>query len=283
MIGKKLTYIVVSILFLVLNLVMHVILDFSQGIWSLIFIAAYIVFALNFLEKLELEESSSNEKQVFIAVYFLAVSNFLFFFPALGVTAKIFFIFMTSALSYFLLLAINVYGVIERRGEIIPLLQPAKMVVFIAFVMVIFLGSTEIYKFLFFINYPLINLAIKICFFAAFYFVMIFFSEWFLFGPTIKGEGDAGEQANQYRIGRSTPNSRDENSLKVLSVWVLFITAVFINFFPFEDFGRAVLLAAVSYVLVNYTQNYISHKLTDKFLLGSALLLGFVYLTVLFL
>ena len=193
------------------------------------------------------------------------------FFPTLGYYSRAVYILVTSAGLYMLLLAVNVYIVSEKREGSIPLLQPAKVIAYLAFVMAVFLASTIIYKLEWFTNYPVYNLFSKFLLFGVFYSLLFKYTSWVFIS-----EGGVGGEAF---------NTEDEQLLRRLQIFAVICLTEFslvLMFFPFEAFGRAVILGGTVYYINNFIQNYIAHKVNWKFLIEIIGALTIIYTLVYF-
>lgn len=202
-------------------------------------------------------------------IYILVCMLTLLFFPTLGFYAKVSFILVTAGLLHGLLLSTNIYIVSKRQGEPIPLLQPAKTIIFLILVMSTFLGSTILYKIHFLYSFPAAYLIILGLLFYLFYYSLFSSSVWF-FNADVIGEEDISY-------------SRIVHRLKLFSAVVLAELAVALSFIPLESFGRAVILGGIVYVLINLVQNYITHKVNLRFGIESVIVITFVYFIVSFL
>jgi len=226
---------------------------FALGIIAYIFIKLY-------------DDTRIVPKLVIYGLYFISATMFLGFFSNLGIYPKLIYILFTTVLSYLFLISINVFFVSEKKGEKIPLIEAAHVIVSISIVIIVFLGSTNIYKLPIFLDLPLVNLVSKTVLFAVFYFVLLKNFKWFFL---------------MNRAGEIT----DELIAKVqglISIEMIFLTEIslVLCFFPFEDFGRGAFIAVTTYIANNFIQNHLNHKLNNKFLLESITVFIVIYLFI---
>jgi hypothetical protein len=167
------------------------------------------------------------------------------------------------------MLAINVYEISQKQFENIPLLQPAKLVIFMSSILAVFTASTVIYKFNIFINFGLLHLVSQLIIFIIFFGLLIFSLQWFFWGEII---GEDIENLTQLSL-----------RLSIFSVLLLVQAALALAFYPLEAIGRGVMLGSLAYVVIGYVQAYLSHRLDNKFLRDSLIMLLIIYLFVYFL
>ncbi len=269
---KKLAYILISAIYAASIAVSYLFLqpdDHKYLIWGL---SAVLLAIVNFLLiKVYGYTEYLKSKLIFISIIVFLGYFLLWFFPTLGTYSRIVYIIVSAIGLYMLLLAINVYIVSERREDSIPLLQPAKVVTYLAFVVTVFLASTIIYKIELFSAYPTYNLILKIILFGIFYSVLFMNTPWVFIG-----EG---------RVGGEAFNNEDLQLLRRLQIFaVICLTqfSVVLMFFPFEAFGRAVILGGTVYYINTFIQNYLAHKLSLRFLLEVIAALTVIYILVYF-
>jgi hypothetical protein len=269
---KKLAFFLISLIYGASVAVSYLFLQFDDHKSLLASLSIIVLVAINFLlVKVYGYNNFIKSKMIFISLLVFFGYFLLAFFPTLGQYSRIAYIAATSIGLYMLLLAVNVYIVSERREDSIPLLQPAKVVTYLAFVATVFLASTIIYKLEWFIAYPTYNLLIKIFLFGLFYSLLFLNTSWVFIS-----EGG---------VGGETFNSEDMQLLHRLQIFAIVCLTQFslvLMFFPFEAFGRAVILGGTVYYINTFMQNYISHKLNLKFLIEVILALSFIYLLVYF-
>jgi len=239
---------------------------YSLVLLTIIAIAICAFAAFNF-NKL-FEKAVRDQKLIFLVIFLFVLTLLPAYFPTLGIYAKLIYIIMGSLWTYITMLALNIYFVSQKREEDIPLMQPARTIAIITFVLVVFLGSTIIFKILLFSGIPLLNLVIKTLYFISFFTILFANTEWLFF---------------EYRVGEVHRNLMLIKRFTIQGIVILTQAAVVLMFFPFEAFGRAVFLAGISYVFGSYIQNNLSHRLKFRFLLESAAILGAIYLIIYFL
>ena len=268
MISKKLSFISISALYTVISILLN--LEFLKGRYYFIMlgsltISLYIWFTFKRIYSGRMDFL----KILFVEIYFITTIFFLYFFPSLGISARIAYILSAGIFSYFMMLAINVYEVSQKQSENIPLLQPAKLVIFMSTILIVFVASTLIYKFNIFGESGLLNLISQIMFFIIFFVLLIASLRWF-FGAEIIGENVEDLSVVSYR-------------LSIFCIFFLLQAAIVLSFYPFEAIGRGVMLGALVYITIGYVQAYLSHKLDNKFILDSSIILITDYLFVYFL
>jgi len=267
MLSKKLSFISISALYIVISILLN--LEFLKGKYSFIMLGSLTIsFYIWIIFKRIYSRRMDFLKILFIEIYFITTIFFLYFFPSLGILARIGYILSTGIFSYFMMLAINVYEVSQKQFENIPLLQPAKLVIFISSILMVFAASTVIYKFNIFDNSGLLNLVSQVVVFILFFGLLIFSLQWFFWAEII---GEDIENLSQISW-----------RLSIFSVLLLVQAAIALAFYPFEAIGRGVMLASLAYVVIGYVQSYLSHRLDSKFLRDSLIMLVIIYLFVYF-
>lgn len=218
----------------------------------------------------------SSDKILFFSYYILAAGLFLKFFSSLGWIPKITLLAMMSLLAYLIQLGLNVYIITERRSEAIPLIQPARTVVFIGLAITVFLSTTIVYKILWFESYPVVNSIIKSILFLGFFYTLFRSLGWFL-----SNEG----------VGVGTEKSASVIAVEYDTIWrlsrfagvTLTQVAVVMMFTPVEDFSRGVFLASLMYVAINAIHAYLGHKVTWRLGVESLITAVFAYVLINFL
>lgn len=269
---KKIAFILISAAYaaaLIPSYILFQIDDYKFA--AVIFQVLLLLFANFLLIRIYGYSRYLRSKMIFLSLAIFFGYALLGFFPTLGYYSRAAYIAATSLGLYMLLLAINVYIVSEKREDSIPLLQPAKVVIYLAFVAMVFLASTIIFKLEWFTNFPVYNLLLKLFLFGIFYSVLFIYSSW-----VFVSEGG---------VGGETFNNEDMELLKRLQIFAVICLTQFsfvLMFFPFEAFGRAVILGGTVYYINNFIQNYLAHKINLKFLLEIIGALSFIYLLVYF-
>lgn len=268
--SRKLLFLIISLLHGA-GLALSYLLFPGMAIWvKLVLLALIIGTLLVTLAKNYEAPSIYIAKFGYISIYLLFTFLFLNYFPALSVYLVIFYILGVALSVYFLLLATNVYIVTERRGDIIPLLQPAKVITFVSFVATIFLAATVIYKLLWFDGSPYMNLSVKLVAFILFYSVLFLSSKWFFIS---EGVGTGPLNSTELKL---------LNRISLFGIVVLSQISFVLMFFPFEAYGRAVILGAVGYFINSFTQSYLSHRINTKLIVEFMVALIFVYILIYF-
>lgn len=267
--NKKLTFSIISLIYGGGIALFYLLTFFSGPIIMAGFILFLVLVASILLWRIY-ESRVIIPKLIYLFLYLFGGFYFMYYFPGLNpVIIAVYAAFLAFS-TYLLLLAMNVYIVTEKRGEIIPLMQPAKVVTYVSFVAVAFMVATMIYKLNWFVGSPEINLITKTLAFLFFYMALFKSSKWFFIS-----EG----------VGAVALNKDDLvllNRLGIFGVAVLTQVSIILMFFPFEAYGRAVIIGAVAYFLNSFTQVYLTHKIGLKFALESVLALVIVYILVYF-
>ncbi len=205
------------------------------------------------------------DKIIYIA--FILFSSILlpYYFENIGLASRLVYYFLISTGLYFLLLSFNVYLVAEKVNESLPLIQPARLVVFLSLIISVFIFSTVNYKFHYFQNIPVINFSVKSLFFVIYFYFLFSTIRWLFIDEKV---GEFSEKEFQ-KI----------RSVSLLSTVCMSQIAVSLMFFPFESFAMGMIMAVSSYIFINIIQGLIRHRITFTYILGSIFL---VVLTVFF-
>jgi hypothetical protein len=203
------------------------------------------------------------QKTAFVILFLISQSIFLNYFPLLGTFAVVIFTVGLGFWTYFLFLGLNIYYVSDKRAEAIPLIQPARTVVFVSNLVLIFLASVEIYKVNVLSGLSLLNTIVQILLFIIFIILMTWSMMWFIYS---------------HRVGEVLNKTSFDKTIYFLIVVITSQIYLLTMLFPFEDLGRAIIVTSVVYVLMNFIINYISHKITYKYYLESVFIILFVYL-----
>lgn len=203
-------------------------------------ISIFLVFllqtaGLNFLFKLE-KNFQGLVSLVFPSVFCLSIGLVQYLFPHTPVWFKTVFLLGFFLCFYLILLMLNIFFVVRKRGEI-PLLRPAKTTLFLLTVLIFFLGSSVLLKGVIFFSAQLIILALLS--FALSSSLFFFFQ--------------LGESLN--------------TSAVLASLLISFLVAqnfISLGFFPQKSFFRALSLTAAFYAFLGAGEAYLSHRLEKK-------------------
>src|SRR5688572_13536794 len=131
---KKLAFILISIIYAATLGLSYLVLQIDDYRYVGIIASAILLIAINFLLiKIYGYNSYLKSKIIFLSLIIFFGYYLLEFFPTLGYYSRVAYIAITSIGLYMLLLAVNVYIVSEKREDSIPLLQPAKVIIYLAF------------------------------------------------------------------------------------------------------------------------------------------------------
>lgn len=269
---KKLAFIIISIVYAISLAISYVFFNFEDARYVLWLITALMVGVSNFLLiRVYGYDNYLKSKLVFITLVLFFGYLLLAFFPTLGYYSRTAYTLLSSFGIYLLMLGVNVYIVSERREDTIPLLQPAKVVTYLAFVVLVFIASTVIYKLGFFNDSPVFNLLLKSIGFIIFYYFLFRYTSWIFISEGRVG-GEAFDEGNHRVLKR----------LQIFSLICMSQFSIALMFFPFEAFGRAVILGGVAYYATNFIQNYIAHKINLRFLFEIIIAITAIYTLVYF-
>jgi len=210
------------------------------------------------------------KKSIFILLFIIFSTVFLSFFPLLSLYVKLFYTALVSFIFYFLLLAINVFIVSMEKGRGIPLVQPSRVVAFLGVLIIVFLGSTVIYKIGFFDRFLLLDLlAVKLPLFSLFFYLLFISVRWLIIG----GYSSAGKFGiDLVRV----------NDALILTMVFMVETAFVLSFVPLEAYARALLLVGHTYMFLSFAQLYSRHMFTTRDVYKFIGILLLVYLVVFF-
>ncbi|PIR42660.1 hypothetical protein CO058_00490 [candidate division WWE3 bacterium CG_4_9_14_0_2_um_filter_35_11] len=267
--SKKIYFLIISFLYFIFNILLY-----SFGLQKNSYIVSFFVFGFIGILIYSFRKIFKNRRGVFFKVMFVSLCAFsamlvLDAFPTLSVYPKLAYIFASSFGLYLLLLSINIYIVSESSEETIPLLQPAKSVVYAYQLMTVFFSSIIIYKFSPYVEYPVVSLVIQSAFFLAFYYLLFRSIRWFYM---MEGALNSPE-SKLITIVR----------LSVFAYVFLSEVSIILVFYPLEDFARGMLSAGALFVTSNLINNYLIHRISNRLLLDSLLILSFLYLITNFL
>lgn len=215
---------------------------------GLMFFVSYFLIITRFEVSPE-NERNSLQKLLFVFMFSAAGMVFLSYFPALSFYPKVLYLLLLSVGFYLLLLAINVFIVSGEIGTSIPLMQPARVIVSITFILLVFFAETIIYKLEILSMYPYLNLAIKLILFFLFAHALFRSISWYI----VDGYNKIGQfSVDINRVGLSIN----------FSFLILAEVAVMLSFVPMESYGKALILAAHAYVNLMFSQLYSRHLFT---------------------
>jgi len=209
------------------------------------------------------------QKFLFIALYVLSGIVFIAFFPLLSLYFKLVYLLLFSFGFYILLLAINIFVVSEEKGSLIPLVQPSRMVVSLAFLAVIFLGSTVIYKIQIFQDYEIISSIARFTLFLSFFYALFYSVFWYVVSGYSK-------------VGQFTVDLARVNWVLIASFVALGQIAYLLSFVPLESYGRALILTSHAYVFLIFSQLYSRHLFVRRDGVKFVLIIVSVYFLVSF-
>lgn len=200
-------------------------------------------------------------KLIFITLYLTGSLILLYLFPNLNLIVKAFYLLFLSGSLYILMLATNIFVASEKVEEFFPLIQPAKVVVFILLLLSVFNWSNVAYKLPFLFKFEgLFAFSMQIFLLIIVFTLLFMFSGWFILGGWV---GDATENL-VFTLRRGQ-----------LSIIIILVqTSVVLSFFPYEDFGRGMVLSAVTYSLVSLVGSYLSHKSDKSIYWGSGIIIA---------
>jgi len=185
-----------------------------------------------------------------LPVLFSVASSLVFvFFPTLSIIFKSAFAILVGISFYFILIALNVFLVVEQREKAFPLIRPAQVVLTILDVFAAFLIITAIYKSQF--NFLIQSVVL---------FMLIFgLSKQFFWAQNL------------------------ELSLKkkffvesTLASLLVFEVASALSFVPIESFFRSLIITSVFYVNLGFFQHLIRHSLTKRIMVEYGLVVVIV-------
>lgn len=257
-IGKKPTYLAVALLFLATSIPFNIFVEITN---FLVYVAIVSVSSLGsvYLFRRAHKGVYLFDKLSYLLIFLLSGYFFAFSFPNLSEYFMLAFLLVFAGLIYALLLAFNVYLVAEKYNESIPLIQPARLIIFICTVLCSFLFATVTYKIRLFNDLPLVNLFLKSILFLVFYYLMFYTIRWFFLDEKI---GELKEK-NVIKI----------ESVSLFAVLAITQLAIILLYFPYESYAAAIVLSVTAYVFVNLIQKLLIHKVNLRYILESASLI----------
>ena len=263
---KRLGYVLVSSFYLFILGVLYV---FNLATYQISIVIAVILVSL--FAYFVSFKNQQIDKFIYFVILVFATNAFLNFFPSLNMASIIIYIAGVTLGVYLNLLAINIYNVSEKADKAIPLLQAAKLVIFIALILIVFLLSTITYKIYFDNLSALLNLIAQLILFLGIYFALFrSIINWFFY------EDKAGEYKAKNMLV-------SVESLRRFMVIYLIQMSFVLMFTRLEDFGRGLFLAANMYILVSFVQAVIGRTLNRRFFIESVSILLLIYLIIFYL
>ena len=213
----------------------------QKGIVSqliIFFTVSIIVFLYPIVYRITL----SNLPKIISVPFGYVISSFLLlrFFPNLNILFKLSFSIFSTFIFYYLVLATNVFLVVEERGRNIPLVRPAKTVFLFIEIITLFFVLTNTFKMI------LPGAFLELSF--IFHMFVVFISTYFF--------------ALQYWWSQNLEqelNSLVGNESFVIAL-VMGISALTISFFPLESFFKALALTTVYYIFISFFQAVALHR-----------------------
>jgi|688.fasta_scaffold11564_2 hypothetical protein len=261
---KRLSYVAATI-FYALTITALYVFNFVayKGSLFIAFIAFFVVIYFLVMKRLE--------KTLYFGLLTFSTISFLYFFTSLNFYSVIAYIVLVTIGFYLNMLAVNIYNISEKTNKPLPLLQAAKLVVFIALILITFLSSTIIYKFYFERIGSLGTLGVQLGLFILLFSVLYYsIMNWFFYEDKV-GEIKA----------RNTLVSID--SLRLFAILYMTQLSFILVFTRVEDFGRGLFLAANTYALINFIQAVINRTLNKRLFIESISLILLIFLVIYYL
>lgn len=192
-------------------------------------------------------------------------SSFLLlaYFPNLNILFKLSFALFSTFVFYYLVLATNIFLVVEEKGRTIPLVRAAKTVFLFIEIITLFFVYTTIYKTL--LPGGLLEFSFLVQAFVVF-IVSYLFAVQYWWSQNLEKE--------------ITSFVGNESLVIALLGSIL---AVSTSFFPLESFFKALVLSTFYYVIITFFQAVIMHKLEKsiytEFLLITLVIICFVLIS----
>lgn len=203
------------------------------------------------------------DKTIYLYIFLTCAFLLPFDFPNITEYYKIIYYLVVSLQFYILLLAFNIYSVSEKYSEAIPLLQPARLVIYVTTVSLSFLFATIVYKVDIFSSLPLVNLVLKMILYFGFFYILFRSLHWFFVE-----DNEIGEVRNRKMVRY--------NSIMMYASVVLAQFSFILLFFPYEAFAAGIVVSALTYVGLSIIQGFLSHKLNNKLLFEYAGIIGVI-------
>lgn len=187
----------------------------------------------------------------------------LAYFPNLNIFFKFSFALFSAFVFYYLVLATNIFLVVEEKGRTIPLVRAAKTVFLFIEVITLFFVFTTIYKTL--LPGALMEITFMWQSFMIFILVYLF----------------AGQYWWSQNLEKEITSFVGNESLVIALLGS--VLSLSLSFFPLESFFKALILATFYYVSVTFFQAVIMHRLEKsiytEFLLITLVIISFVLIS----
>ncbi|MDQ5981470.1 MAG: hypothetical protein QG570_217 [Patescibacteria group bacterium] len=256
--NKKLTYLGFGLLFSLTGIICDILLDITNVYVYLSIVTISTLVSLAAFYKVH-KGTYILDKAIYLSLFVICAYIFPFAFPNLDNYIKAIYFLGMGGVIYGLLLSFNIYIVAEKVNENIPLIQPARLIVFITTIMGSFLFATVNYKLIIFSNLPLVNLLIKSILFFVYYYLIFYTIRWFFLDEKI-GELKA---KNLVKI----------ESISFFAVLVITQLSIVLMYFPYEAYASSIILSVTTYILMNLIQNLLVHNVNTKYILESVFLI----------
>lgn len=192
-------------------------------------------------------------------------SSFLLlaYFPNLNILFKLSFALFSTFVFYYLVLATNIFLVVEEKGRTIPLVRAAKTVFLFIEIITLFFVYTTIYKTL--LPGGLLEFSFLVQAFVVFIVSYLFAVQYWW----------------SQNLEKEITSFVGNESLVIALLGA--ILAVSTSFFPLESFFKALVLSTFYYVSITFFQAVIMHKLEKsiytEFLLITLVIICFVLIS----
>ncbi len=261
-ISKRQQYLLYSIIVFSIGVLFDPVLQ----IRNFILFTALGIAVVGFVSFLYFRNNKSNyylDKTIYLYIFLTCAFLLPFNFPNITEYYKVIYYLVMSLQFYVLLLAFNIYSVSEKYSESIPLLQPARLVIYVSTVLLSFLLATIVYKIDIFSSLPVLNLILKMFLYFGFFFILFKSLHWFFVE-----DNEVGEVRNR-KMARY-------KSIMIYSSIVLAQFSFLLLFFPYEAFAAGIVVSALTYVGLSIIQGFLSHKLNNKLLFEYAGIIGVI-------
>jgi len=251
--GKREKFLALSFL---LSLIFFINYFIPRGFWPVSTVLAFLLQIAGLYSLFKLERNSRDLVSLIPPLLFcLSIGFVQYLFPCIPIWFKAVFLLGSFFCFYLILLVLNIFLVVRRKGEIL-LLRPAKTALFLLTVLIFFLGSSVLLKGITFFSLQLVFLVLLS----------------FALGSSLLFFFQVGERI-------STP-------VILASFLISFLVAqnfISLSFFPQKSFFRALSLTAAFYAFLGAGEVYLSHRLERKiasdffFIFAFGLVLFFVF------
>ena len=193
------------------------------------------------------------DKAILLLIFLTCMYLLPYNFPNISALIKIIYFALMSFGLYSMLLSLNIFSVSENFTEDLPLLQPARLLVYLSIISLSYISSIIIYKISIFPNISMLNFLVKSILFSGYYYVLFRSLHWFFVEEKI---GEVREK----KIERYNVISR-------FIILILSQTAIILMFFPYESYAAGIIVAACVYANLSIAQGYLHHTLVSKLLI----------------